>query len=93
MLFNSYVFILYFLPVTLLGYYGLNRFEKYRAANVWLCFASLFFYGFFNWAYLLVILSSICFNFFIGRCVNTSGGVIYRRSAANGCCVWEYWPI
>ncbi|MDD3437014.1 MAG: MBOAT family protein [Candidatus Gastranaerophilales bacterium] len=40
-------------------------------AIAWLTFASLFFYGCANLVYLLpIILSSICFNFLIGNCLN-----------------------
>ncbi|MDP6390192.1 MAG: hypothetical protein QF654_09885 [Alphaproteobacteria bacterium] len=45
MLFNSYVFILGFLPVVLVGFYYLaDRFGPSGAIG-WLLIASLFFYG------------------------------------------------
>lgn len=70
MLFNSYIFILAFLPVTLIGYYTLNHFRLYRTAILWLCAASLFFYGYFNWLYLPIMLFSILFNFFLSRFIH-----------------------
>ena len=70
MLFNSYVFILVFLPVTLAGYYFLNHIHLNKAAIVWTSLASLFFYGYFNWIYLFIMLFSIGFNFLVGRMVN-----------------------
>ena len=39
MLFNSYVFILLFLPVVLVGWFGMNHFGKYTAAKVFLILA------------------------------------------------------
>lgn len=63
MLFNSYIFILLFLPVTLTGYFLLNRFNKNTLAKIFLLIMSLWFYGYFNYAYLLVILSSIAVNY------------------------------
>ncbi len=36
MLFNSYIFIFLFLPLALIGYFGLNRFKLYRIANLFL---------------------------------------------------------
>lgn len=67
MLFNSYVFIFAFLPVTTVVYFLLNRFRYTVAAKVWLAAASLFFYSWWNIAYLPLILASIAFNFCIGR--------------------------
>lgn len=63
MLFNSYIFILLFLPLTLLGYFGLNHFGWYKAANVFLIGMSLWFYGYFNPWYLFIICGSIVLNF------------------------------
>ncbi len=47
MLFNSYVFIFVFLPVTLAGFFLLGRFQP-KLAAAWLTAASLFFYGWWN---------------------------------------------
>ena len=59
MLFNSYIFIFLFLPITLLGWYFLNSRKAYQAAKYFLAGMSLWFYGFFNYYYLLIIVSSI----------------------------------
>ena len=48
MLFNSYIFMLLFLPVTLLGYYSLNRIKKYNLSKAFLIIMSLIFYAYFN---------------------------------------------
>lgn len=69
MLFNSYIFLFLFLPITLLGYYGLNRLQKYEASKAWLTIMSLWFYGYFNPSYLLIILASIAANYTIYRCM------------------------
>ena len=45
MLFNSYPFLLLFLPVTLLGYVWIGRVCGRSAVFGWLVAASLFFYG------------------------------------------------
>lgn len=65
MLFNSYIFIFIFLPLTLLGWYGLNRLGKYTYANVFLAGMSLWFYGYFNVYYLAIILCSIGVNYLL----------------------------
>ncbi len=63
MLFNSYIFILFFLPTTLLMYFGLNRLGKETAAKWVLTGMSLWFYAYFHITYLLLIVGSILFNF------------------------------
>lgn len=67
MLFNSYYFIFLFLPLALAGYYILNYVNFYRAANLFLIGMSLWFYGYFHIAYLLIICCSIIVNFFLAR--------------------------
>lgn len=65
MLFNSYIFILAFLPTAVLGFYAIGR-ESPRTALVWLLACSLFFYGYWNPIYLGLLLFSIGFNFAVG---------------------------
>lgn len=79
MLFNSYVFILLFLPLTLLGYFGLNHFQKYRIANIWLILMSLWFYGYFNPKYLILIGGSILVNYSISKAINNSNNASAQR--------------
>ena len=63
MLFNSYVFIFLFLPITFSGYFFLNHFKKYPAAKLFLTSMSLWFYAYFNISYLWIILFSITMNY------------------------------
>lgn len=65
MLFNSFVFIFAFLPITFLVYFGLNRMRHYTTAKIALVVASLYFYAFFNWSYLPIIISSILVNYLV----------------------------
>ena len=65
MLFNSYLFILLFLPVVLAGYFVLGR-RSNLAPVVWLALASLAFYAVSNWQFVLLLLASIAFNYGIG---------------------------
>jgi len=65
-LFNSYIFIFVFLPIVLLGFHFIGQRGSHRIAISWLIAASLFFYGWWNPAYLGLILVSIIFNFTIG---------------------------
>ena len=63
MLFNSYIFILIFIPLCLLGYFLLNSFKRYIPAQFVLFGMSLWFYGYFNYRYLLIIIASILINY------------------------------
>lgn len=72
MLFNSYIFIFLFLPVTLVIYFLLNKQRLVIAAKAWLVLASLFFYSFWNPKYLALILSSMLINFAIGSGLNNN---------------------
>lgn len=65
MLFNSYAFLLAFLPVTFLGYFLFGRLGKTPGA-AWLAGCSLFFYAWWDYRYLALLLGSIVFNYFVG---------------------------
>ncbi|MEO1201636.1 MAG: MBOAT family protein [Pseudomonadota bacterium] len=66
MLFNTYGFILGFLPVVVIGFYLIGRLAGNRAAISSLVIASLFFYGWWNPVYLLLIGTSIVVNYLLG---------------------------
>ncbi|MBS0286836.1 MAG: MBOAT family protein [Proteobacteria bacterium] len=66
MLFNSYQFILVFLPITFLVFYALGKVQKYQLAMLWLVVASLFFYSWWAYKFLFLLLFSITANYFIG---------------------------
>lgn len=72
MLFNSYTFIFFFLPITLAVYFILNGKRLVVAAKVWLTFASLFFYAYWDIRYLPLLLGSICFNYATGSVLGRS---------------------
>lgn len=65
MLFNSFLFIFIFLPLTLLGWYGLNHNKRFELAKAFLAGMSLWFYGYFNFYYLAIILVSIAVNYLL----------------------------
>jgi alginate O-acetyltransferase complex protein AlgI len=68
MLFNSYVFIVLFLPVALAGFFASARFGR-RSAGVWLALASFVFYGWWNPAFLPLLFASILMNFGMSEAV------------------------
>lgn len=67
MLFNSYIFIFLFLPLTLLIYFFANHLKKYNLAQAFLLCASIVFYGYFNTSYVWIIVSSILLNYTISK--------------------------
>ena len=75
MLFNSYVFILAFLPLTLLGYYLLGKLpERIPLNKLFLVLASFVFYGYNNPRYVPIIVCSILVNYALSQ-----GMLVARR--------------
>ena len=67
MLFNSYSFVLLFLPITLIGYYLLNAKEKYKLSELFLLTMSVIFYGLFDITCVPIIAISICVNYLLSQ--------------------------
>jgi alginate O-acetyltransferase complex protein AlgI len=63
MLFNSFEFILIFLPATFFVFFFLNHICGEKLSRAWLLFASLFFYGWWAPVYIPLILGSVIFNY------------------------------
>lgn len=80
MLFNSPVFILVFLPIAVTIYFLINRQGFSRLGKLWLVFASLFFYGYWNPVYLLLIGVSIIANFAIGIHLRKTAKPGYKKT-------------
>lgn len=67
MLFNSYIFILFFLPMAIIGFFGLNYIKQNTLAKIYLIACSLWFYGYFNPWYLWIISGSVLVNYGISK--------------------------
>ena len=67
MLFNSYEFLLGFLPVVVIVFFLLGRSRYPQAALLWLIAASLCFYGWWNPNYLVLLGGSVITNYFLGH--------------------------
>jgi D-alanyl-lipoteichoic acid acyltransferase DltB (MBOAT superfamily) len=74
MLFNSYAFILGFLPVALLLFHGLRRAGLARSSIGLLALLSLVFYGWWNPIYLLLIVPLMLVNFALAACIVPQDG-------------------
>jgi len=79
MLFNSYIFVFLFLPIVLVGYYGINHTKQYTLANIFLIAMSLWFYGYYNPSYLLVICTSVLANYALMRLMYKSNNERVRK--------------
>jgi alginate O-acetyltransferase complex protein AlgI len=79
MLFNSYEFIFFFVPVVFLVYFFLNSQRFLIVAKIWLVGSSLFFYSWWNISYLPLILVSLIFNYYIGNALNNYQTRITRK--------------
>ncbi len=73
MLFNSYAFILGFLPLALALFFFLGRLNRVWAA-AWLALASIAFYGYWSPKYIILLSGSVAFNFCCGRAIARRAG-------------------
>ena len=78
MVFTSHIFVFYFLPLVLLGYYLLPR----RGRNVFLLLASYVFYGWWRPGFLVLMLFTTVVNYAAGE-VMSRGQVSVRRRRAG----------
>ena len=69
MLFNSHIFILAFLPATLVGFFLLARLQTSLAARLWLLAASLVFYGWWSLPHLAQLLGVVLCNYLLARAI------------------------
>jgi alginate O-acetyltransferase complex protein AlgI len=72
MLFNSYDYLLWFLPAALAAFFLLGK--SPLAAQAWLSVASLVFYGWWNPWHLPLIAGSIAVNFAVARALQRGAG-------------------
>ena len=79
MSFNSYIFIFLFLPLSLAGYFGLNKIKQYSLAKIFLILMSFWFYGYFNPSYLIIMLASIGLNYCLSYLMLKSNKDIIRK--------------
>ncbi len=76
MLFNSYEFLLGFLPAVLIVYFALARRGPAAGAIGFLAAASVLFYGWWNPRYVVLLAFSVVFNYAVGR-------MLARRASAG----------
>ncbi len=77
MVFNSLVFLVFFLVV-----YGLYRALPHRGQNVLLLISSYFFYGWWDWRFLSLIFFSTLVDYWAGLAIHRAGDNSRRKNAA-----------
>jgi alginate O-acetyltransferase complex protein AlgI len=78
MLFNSFGFLLLFLPIVAAIFFLLARIDHWWAA-AWLALASLFFYGWWDIRYVPLLLLSVCFNYWAGSRIGNAVAPFRKR--------------
>ena len=87
MLFNSHAFIFLFLPIAFALFFLFARISTLLAAG-WLAVASLFFYGWWNPAYVALLLASIVGNYFAGFAIaRTADAASKKRLLIAAICI------
>jgi alginate O-acetyltransferase complex protein AlgI len=84
MLFNSAVFILYFLPAMLVAFYLAAALLGQTSAILVLFAGSVFFYGWWDASYVPLFLGSLAFNFLLGQHIRASDHAVRRRWLVAG---------
>ncbi|MBD5520621.1 MAG: MBOAT family protein [Lachnospiraceae bacterium] len=83
MLFNSFIFIFIFLPITLIGWYILNKYKHSELAKTFLAGMSLWFYGYFNFYYLAIIIVSIIINYLLSFALTFAEDKTWEKNASR----------
>ncbi|BDA77336.1 membrane-bound O-acyltransferase family protein [Leptospira kobayashii] len=83
MLFNTFVFVLFFIAVyavfLVFGYFAKDRPWALRAQNLWLLAASYFFYGWWEWFFLTLIFTSTFIDYFAALGIQRSKSVTGKK--------------
>ena len=82
MLFNSFQFIFIFFPIVFAGMFWIGRFS-HRLSALWLGLASLIFYSAWDSGFVLLLLTSICFNYGAGYTIGHRVTTKSQKQAKN----------
>ena len=77
MLFNSFQFIIAFLPLVLSIYWILGRLKLFFISRIWIVFSSLFFYGYWEKDYVYLIIISVITNYLISLLLINEKNYLY----------------
>lgn len=77
MLFNSYLFLFIFLPITYFSFRFFSYTHSKKAALISIVIFSMLFYMYWNPPYIFLLLLSVLYNFFLGKQINKN--IKYRK--------------
>ena len=83
MLFNSYIFVLAFLPMTVAAFFWLSRVSR-QAGLAWLIAASFFFYAWWDPRLLPLLLGSIAVNHLLWQAIARTAGRMQTTLLVSG---------
>jgi alginate O-acetyltransferase complex protein AlgI len=83
MVFTTYIFVFYFLPLFLLVYFNL----PYRWRNLWITLASYVFYGWWQPWFVCLMLFTTVMDFIWGKVITRPGATQIQRRMAVAACV------
>jgi alginate O-acetyltransferase complex protein AlgI len=86
MWFNSFSF-LWFFPAALLGYYSI---PSWRGRKLFLLAASYFFYACWNPPFVLLLVGSSVFDYFVGRGIAASQNPLHRKLLVAASCISNF---
>lgn len=79
MLFNSYIFVLLFFPMAVIGYYWLHHRKMEKAALGYLILMSMVFYGYNSIQYLAMLIVSILVNYLLVWLMDKRNSPVRRK--------------
>lgn len=83
MVFSSHIFLFYFLPLTLLGYYAMVRLRCNTSwINLFVTIASYAFYGWFQPYFIILMWITTFTNYMCGKAISKPGATPVQRNTA-----------
>ena len=92
MSFNSFSFILIFLPLVLIVWHGLNKLKSRKLADLSLIAASLILYGLFSIDFVIVLLLSAFVTFYFGNLI-TRAGIKLKKGITTAAVILNLLPL
>ena len=89
MQFNSYIFILGYLPILIIGYFGLNRINPV-AGKLFLIVTSAIFYIYGGWNIAILLAASIVVNYFFAVIINHTGRLLCAGVFSNAALLFYF---
>lgn len=86
---NSYIFILGYLPILIIGYFGLNRINPV-AGKIFLIVTSAIFYVYGGWNIAIILAASIVVNYLFAVIINHTGRLLCAGVFSNAALLFYF---